>query len=40
MAYQAKDQLAMMGAYGQERVRPEFDIAVVFREIFKRLESI
>ena len=38
-AHQQREQLTIMGAYGQKRVRAEFDINVVFKQILKQLEK-
>jgi glycosyltransferase involved in cell wall biosynthesis len=40
MAYQQRQQLALMGQYGQKKVSQEFDRSIVFKKILKELENI
>lgn len=40
MAYEQREQLTMMGLYGQQRVSREFDFKVVFKKIKDLLESL
>lgn len=40
MAYQEKERLAVMGAYGRQRVQREFDVEVVFRRVVNLLECV